>query len=187
MRMVFSGFVLAAAAAIAGPAAAATVLVHASPARDCYLATLRPPALLDGDDGIAVCTLALATADEVDRTKILVNRSDIYLRLQDWRAAVADADAAIARDPGEPVAHLNRGAGLLGLKRYGEAIAALTTAGGLAGAPLYLVYYNLAQAHEGLGDLKGAYLDYKKVVEIEPRFTLASEALARFTVIRAAP
>jgi tetratricopeptide (TPR) repeat protein len=47
-----------------------------------------------------------------------------------------------------------------------------------------IAYYDRAIANEALGNIRDAYIDYKKALEIRPDFALASEQLARFKVVR---
>jgi hypothetical protein len=48
----------------------------------------------------------------------------------------------------------------------------------------HIGYYDRAVAEQLLGRYKEAYYDYKKVLELEPSFAIASERLKDFTVIR---
>ena len=117
------------------------------------------------------------------RAGLLANRAYLRLGMADYSGAVADADASLSIAPDLAAAQLNRGAGLIGLGRYQEALPSLEKAVALSsGNKLELAYYNRAIARENLGDIKGAYLDYKKASEIDPKFTPAQEQLARFTV-----
>ena len=45
-------------------------------------------------------------------------------------------------------------------------------------------YFNRAMAHEGMDDLKSAYLDYRKAEEIQPEWDAPRKELDRFTVSR---
>jgi Tfp pilus assembly protein PilF len=47
---------------------------------------------------------------------------------------------------------------------------------------VHLAYYNRGLAKEKLNDARGAYADYRKALELDPNFTLASEQLQRFLV-----
>ena len=91
-----------------------------------------------------------------------------------------------------PALHWNRiwplltsigGRGSVGLARYQEALPALEKAITLgAGNKLQMAYFDRGLARDYLGDLRGAYFDYKKAVELDPYFEPAKEQLARFTV-----
>jgi tetratricopeptide (TPR) repeat protein len=117
------------------------------------------------------------------RAGLLANRAYIRLGMADYAGAVADADASLSLAPELAAAQLNRGAALIGLGRYQEALPSLEQAVALSsGDKLELAYYNRAIAREHLGDIKGAYFDYKKATELDPKFAPAQEQLTRFTV-----
>jgi len=48
----------------------------------------------------------------------------------------------------------------------------------------HIGYYDRAVAEQMLGRYKEAYYDYKKVLELEPNFIMASERLKDFVVTR---
>ena len=165
------------------PASAA--VVNRDSARDCYLATLKDVSSESFQTGIQACSAALdGAADDDLRAALLVNRAYIRLRMADYAGTVADADASLSLVPDLPAADLNRGAGLIGMGRYQDALPALEKAVSLSsGDKLELAYYNRGIAREQLGDIKGAYFDYKKAAELDPKFSPAREQLARFTVV----
>jgi tetratricopeptide (TPR) repeat protein len=169
------------------PAIASTIVVGTSDTRACYFATLNgsTPALLKR--GLNSCTRAIsANADDAYlHAALLVNRSDIRLRMGDYGGAVADADASIALEPDLAAAYVNRGAGLIGLKHYRDAMPPLEKAILLdQGDRLQDAYFNRGLAREYLGDIQGAYRDYKKASELDPGFEPAKTQLMRFTIIR---
>ena len=77
---------------------------------------------------------------------------------------------------------LNRGVALLALKRAEEALGPINQSIEIGFDKLYLAYFNRAMAKEDLGDIKGAYEDYRKALELEPNFVLAANELKRFRV-----
>ena len=165
--------------------AVAATIISRDEVRECYLATLTEPSSSENKAALETCDRAVSSqnTDTYMHAGVLVNRSDIRLRMQDYQNALADADASIALDPDLAAAYLNRGAGLIGLRRYQEALAALDKAIALNPSDkLQLAYFNRGIAREYLGDIRGAYYDYKKAVEIDPKFEPAKEQLARFTV-----
>jgi tetratricopeptide (TPR) repeat protein len=167
---------------------AASVLVNTSFGRGCYLATFHNSGPETDRKDIAVCDMAMADAnDEYDRFAALVNRADIRLRMKDFQAAVEDSAKAIALRPAQPNGYINHGAGLVGMKRYGLAISDLDKAIELGTSDLQIAFYNRALAKELLGDIRGAYFDYKKASEADPKFTLATDELSRFTVVHSPP
>jgi tetratricopeptide (TPR) repeat protein len=153
-------------------------------AQECYLATLRDASPENDQAGLRVCNEAMETADNTElRADLLVNRSFIRLRMMDYPGTVADAEASLLLAPDLAEAHLNRGAGLIGLGRYREALPSLEKAVALSGADkLELAYFNRGIVRENLGDVRGAYLDYKKAAELDPKFSRAHEQLTRFNV-----
>jgi tetratricopeptide (TPR) repeat protein len=104
------------------------------------------------------------------------------LKMQKYGEAVADSEKGIMLDPRMSAAHLNRGAGTIGLERYNDALASLNQAIDLGSDNLQLIYFDRGLAKENLGDVKGAYYDYRKAVELDPSFQLAIHQLSRFAV-----
>jgi len=80
--------------------------------------------------------------------------------------------------------YVDRGATYIALQRYPEAMADIDRGIALGANKLQIAYYDRAIVHEAIGDVRAAYLDYKKAVELAPDFALASEQLRRFKVIR---
>ena len=165
--------------------AAAITFIARDDARDCYLATLEPPSANNFEQRLAACDRAIESVgdDTQMHAALLVNRADIRLLMQDYMGTVTDAEASIALDPDLSAAYLNRGAGLVGLRRYNEALPTLRKAVALGiNDQSHLAYFNLAIAEEQLGDIRGAYNDYKRALEINPDFVPAKEQVSRFTV-----
>lgn len=153
-------------------------------ARECYLATLRAANPNTDQAGLKACSQALdATVDPDMRAGLLANRAYIRLRMADYSGTITDATASLAVAPDLAAANLNKGAGLIGLGKFQDALPFLEKAVALsAGNKLELAYYNRGIARERLGDIRGAYLDYKKANELDPNFAPALEQLSRFTV-----
>ncbi|MES2295057.1 MAG: tetratricopeptide repeat protein [Pseudomonadota bacterium] len=164
---------------------AGTIIVGRTDARECYLATLAESSPAGDRRGLDACDRA-ANADNGDayaHAAILVNRADIRLRMRDYTGTLTDANASIALEPDLAAAYLNRGAGLIGLQRYQEALPALEKVIALnPNDRLELAYFNRGIAREHLGDIRGAYHDYKQAQELNPKFEPAKEQLTRFTV-----
>ncbi|HYD87276.1 MAG TPA: tetratricopeptide repeat protein [Vitreimonas sp.] len=138
------------------------------------------------DATIAACTRALEyrRLTREAQVQLLVNRGVTHLRRQQNELAVADFDAVIVIDGENAEAHLNRGAALVQLRRYGPAIASLTEALGLGVQEPHKAYFNRGIAREALGDLRGAFEDYTTALQIEPDWGPASAELARFARAR---
>lgn len=138
------------------------------------------------DSTITECTRALrySRLSPAAAQILLINRGITHLRRQEGEAALADFDAVLARNPRSAEAHINRGAALAQLRRYGEAVAAITQSLSLGVSAPHKAYFNRGAAREALGDLRGAYEDYSTALEIEPDWGPAEQELARFARTR---
>jgi tetratricopeptide (TPR) repeat protein len=174
---------LAATAALTGlPAQAAITVLGQSLAHNCYQA-----AEFGGDpsQGVATCTYALdGTMPTHDRAATYINRGILKARDDNPQGALDDYNEGLSLNGDLGEGYVDRGATLIVLKRYQDALNDINKGIGIGAKKPEIAYYDRAIADEALGDVRGAYLDYRKAVEIAPDFTLASEQLARFRVIR---
>ena len=133
---------------------------------------------------VKVCDQAVDTAKGLPDAlaAAYVNRSVINLAFEQYDAALADSDAAIRVKAGIPQAHINRGIALSAEKRNKEAGQAFTNALALNPSHPEIVYFDRAMAREDDGDMKGAYLDYRKAAQLAPTWDTPKQQLARFTV-----
>jgi tetratricopeptide (TPR) repeat protein len=168
----------------APPAFAGALVVGAGVDRECYEQTLSQPTPMRNIAALKICDTAVEdhAVNTYNRAAAFVNRADILLRMGRFPEAISDSEKAIALDPEIGAGHLNRGAGMIGLQRYDEAVASLNRAVELGTAKLQLAYFDRGMAKEYLGDMRGAYYDYRKAAELDPSFQLASSQLSRFTV-----
>lgn len=170
------------AAAFVSPSNAAVQIVGSGPEKACYdAAKIGKP----NRQGLTACNMALESGglSVADRAATFVNRSVLLLARGRTRAALADTDAALALFPAMPAASVNRAAALLRLGRFDEARSTLDVAlPDAKGIDLTRGLFNRAVAREALGDTKGAYADFKRIVELDPEFEDARLELARFTV-----
>jgi tetratricopeptide (TPR) repeat protein len=137
-------------------------------------------------DGIATCGFALEQTplSVKDRAATFINRGILRGRRSETEGALADYDRGIALNPGLGEAYVDRGAALLVLRRYDDALADFDKGISLGANRVQIAYYDRAIVDEALGNIRAAYEDYKKAAEIQPDFTLATEQLARFRVVR---
>jgi tetratricopeptide (TPR) repeat protein len=142
-------------------------------------------------DGEAACTAALESEplSPRDLAATYINRGVVRSNLRRYQDSLADYDRAISfsRDLSNSdlgVAYVDRASVLNVLGRYGEALEDVNKGLSLHTASPEVAYYNRARAHEGLGDIKAAYFDYKQALAIRPGFTAAAEQLKRFHVTR---
>ncbi len=141
-----------------------------------------------GSTGLTQCTAALdqESLTRHDRAATYLNRGVLYLARSDYMHAIADDDAALRIEGNLAEAYANRGAASAALRHYSDAAADFTQALALSPAKPETIYFDRALAREDLGDLKGAYLDYRKAAELAPAWDLPKQQLARFTVGHAA-
>lgn len=138
------------------------------------------------DETLSTCTRALRNPRLAQDSEILlmINLGVVLLRRGENDAALAQFDAVLEEDDEHAEAHLNRAAALVQLSRHGEAIAEITTALGLGVLEPHKAYFNRGVAREQLGDLRGAYEDYRTALEIQPDWGPANAELARFARTR---
>ena len=182
IRKIAFALTAAASFAVLGTAAAAVMVVGTGPERSCYEA-----AKADRATGatIRTCTEALdqGTLSPRDRAATYTNRSALLISRDKASLALADADDALTIEPSMTAASVNRSAALIMLGQYAEARATIDAAIPLAsGVELQRALYNRAMASEALGDIKGAYHDLKRAVDLDPKFEAARVELARYQV-----
>lgn len=180
--LAFSAAAALAALMAADAAAAQSVTVlGGGMARECSNAAL------DGQSDRkfeAVCTMAIETEilSNTDRAGTYVNRGVIRLRRNEYANARGDFDKALGLKPDLAEAYVNRGAALVGQRRYADGLADLNKALELGVGEPEKAYFNRALAHEGLDDMKQAYFDYRKALELSPDWEAPKRELARFTI-----
>jgi len=169
------GFVLG-----ASPSHAVTIVVGGGLASECY-ATAE---FGDPNRAFDTCTRALSDPglSVRDKAATYVNRSVVRMRVRDYNGVIADCDQSISRWPELSEPHVNRGAALINLERPRDALTELDLAINRGLDKVHLAYYNRGLAKEKINDARGAYLDYRKALELDPTFTLASEQLQRFLI-----
>lgn len=179
-------FALAAGAgflAFAGASQAAVTVLGGGMARQCSEAAIGGESATKFDD---LCTMALETEllSLRDRAGTYVNRGVLKLRRKEFGPAQFDFNRAIETKPDVGEAYVNRGAAAVGARRYAEGLADINKALELGVEEPEKAYYNRALAYEGLDDMKAAYFDYRKAVELKPEWEAPKNELARFTVER---
>ena len=146
-------------------------------------------AALDGLSALkyeAICTMALDSEllSLRDRAGTYVNRGVLKLRRKEFASAQFDFNRAIQAQPNLGEAYINRGAAAVGSRRFAEGLVDLNKAIELGVDEPEKAYYNRALAYEGLDNMKAAYLDYQKAIELKPEWEPPRKELTRFTVDR---
>ena len=181
MKALLASLFGAAGLVLAQGAGAAITVLGPGPAQECYNFAENGG---DLHEGVLRCTFALQTALSVsDRAATYVNRGVLRLGLHDNDQALDDMNSGIALDPGLGDAYVDRGAAAMALGRYDDAFADLNKGIALGPHRPHIAYYDRAIIYEHNGDIRAAYDDYKKALEIEPNFSLAAIELKRFRVV----
>jgi tetratricopeptide (TPR) repeat protein len=177
----------AAAAAIgvlaAGQARASVTVIGGGLAEACSKAALAGASAYRYEQ---ICTDALDTEllTPRDRAGTYVNRGIMKLRRMEWGDAMKDFDVALKYKPDLGEIYVNRGAAFIAEHRYADGLADINKGIALGVEEPEKAYYNRALADEGLDDVKSAYFDYQKAVELAPTWAPPKEQLTRFHVTR---
>lgn len=165
------------------PASAAVMSVGNSYARSCYEAarsSSRSPA------SVATCNAAfkdsVLTPD--DRVATFVNRGILHYLRGDVDDAFRDYDAALALDPEEPEAWLNKAFAYLRIGQGAKALPMFDTAVAKSTGEPALAHFGRAMAYEETGNTRAAYADYVRARELAPKWDLPVRELERFKVTR---
>ena len=165
-------------------AKAQVVVIGNSDAQSCYRSALTD---MDGRrNSIRHCETALNSnsLNPKDRAATYVNQGILQMRGGAYDDAMEAYDRALKIKPSLPEAHINRGACLIYLGRAEEAIPVLTSAIEADNEHKVDALYNRGIAYNRLGQVKAAYLDFKKSLELRPDWPPAIDALTRFEVVR---
>jgi Flp pilus assembly protein TadD len=163
---------------------ASTVIFGRGFAHDCSMRALHG----DKDiDAINICTDAIEEdlMSDADYAKTLVNRGVVNMRRSSFDNAERDFNRAQAIKPDLPEIYVNRAVVLMGRKQYQDAVAQLDRGIALGVDELEKAYYDRALAKEKVGDVKGAYLDFRKASDLKPDWEAPKTELTRFNVVRA--
>ena len=163
------------------PTGSAVVSVGGSSAESCYHAAV---ARDTSRQALGECSSALGreVIPMTDLVASYVNRGVLRLVLADYRSAESDFDQAMALEPNQAEAWLNKG-----IARYqqGDAKAAvdiLDHAIQLRTHYPALAYFARGLANEDSGNIKAAYADLQRAHQLSPQWAAPSDELKRFQV-----
>lgn len=178
-------FLLSATAALAcaAPAPAQVLTMGSNFAHSCYLAAVTgnvtARAKNDCDRGLNVQALG-----QRDRAATHVNRGILWMLSSDLERANRDFDAAIAIDPLEPDAWLNKAVAQLGAGNSAAALKLAERAIELGTTNRPVAYYVRGVAHEDSGNIRAAYADLRTAASLAPNWKPPAAELARYRVTR---
>jgi tetratricopeptide (TPR) repeat protein len=111
-----------------------------------------------------------------------INRGILYMTRGNYADAKRDFDAALVIAPMIGEAYVDRGAALVGLRSFSEAIADIDHGLALKSDEPEKAYFNRGLANEGLDNIPAAYRDYARAAELKPGWAPPLNELSRFTV-----
>ena len=117
-----------------------------------------------------------------DRVATYVNRGILRLIEREYRNADADFDRALAIDPLEPEAWLNKGVSTIRQGNSAAALPMIARAIELKTRRPALAFYTRGIANEHNGDIKAAYADLVRARALEPGWDPPVKELARYQV-----
>jgi len=180
MKIAFVSAAVLFASLFAAPSAqAAASVIGGGLAHSCYI---QAEYNIDPNGSIQICTNALANEvlSRADHASTLINRAILRAHSADLQGAMQDYADALQLSGNDGEVYLNRSATLIAMRRFADALKDADAAIKLQPARLEIAYFNRGLANESLGNVKAAYDDYKMALSIQPEFTAASDALARF-------
>ncbi len=139
-----------------------------------------------GSTDLQTCSAAIGRSWWIvgETAAAFVNRGTLHLVRGENDKAVNDFSQAIKANPSLASAYNDRGVALSSLHRQADAIRDFSQALALNAENADQVVFNRALAYEDAGDLKRAFLDYRKAAELNPGWDQPSRQLARFNVNR---
>jgi tetratricopeptide (TPR) repeat protein len=163
------------------PAQGARITIGSSLARSCYEAA---EALRGDRQSLQTCDMALAEEGLTfgDLTGTHVNRGIVLMLSGNLDMAERDYDRALALDPNEPEAWLNKG--INALKRGNSQIALqfVEKAIALRTRKPAIAFYMRGVAHEETGNVRAAYADLQRARQLDPAWPLPALELQRYQV-----
>jgi tetratricopeptide (TPR) repeat protein len=150
-------------------------------ARSCYVASEAQQAT---PANIEACNRAFSeqALDFHDEVATHVNRGILYYLQGNLGAANWDYDQAIALNPNEPEAWLNKGMAALKAGSSQTAAPMFERALSLKTVRPALAYYGRAIVNEDTGNIRQAYTDLQRARDLEPKWALPAEELKRYVL-----
>ncbi|HXG80348.1 MAG TPA: hypothetical protein VNJ05_00950 [Sphingomicrobium sp.] len=135
-------------------------------------------------DALHICNRALVEEPlaKDDRVATYVNRGILHMARADQQLAAADFDRALAMNPAEPDAWLNKAVLTVQYGKGVDALPMIQKALDLKTRRPALAYYIRGIVEEQQGNIRAAYNDFRRAQELEPRWKEPRIELARYKV-----
>ena len=172
--------VLLALSSGAATAQAVSVVSSGQDAADCSMAaTLVSQGLAFSAEGKADCDRALEFGQlgRRDKAATYSNRGILRLAENDFTAAIADFNKAVAMMPGLAEAYIGRGNAIFMTGDPGQAVDDYQQALDLQLREAHIANFNLGLAFEKLGNLAMAETRYRQALGLQPGWDLAQQKL----------
>jgi tetratricopeptide (TPR) repeat protein len=168
--------------AFALPAAASVTVIGGSAARQCFEAAESP--MSASQEIFDMCDHAITSEplSARDLVATYINRGILRVRAGRTSEGIRDFNAAIERDPSIAEAWFNRGVALMRTAGPAEALPSFNAAVERATNRPALAHFGRAVALEALGNVRGAYADYRRASQLDPDWDRPRAELARFRV-----
>ena len=162
---------------------ASIMTIGGSLARDCFEAAEARNATIQT---VQTCDRALIEEPLMteDRVATYVNRGILRLVNSDFPSADADFDRAIAINPREPEAWLNKAVSTIRQGNSAGALPLIERAIEYKTRRPALAFYTRGIAYENRGDVRAAYADLVRARDLEPGWDLPAKELTRYQVHR---
>ena len=163
------------------PAQGARVTIGSTLARSCYEAAEAYRADLES---IRICDTALSEEglSHHDLTGTHVNRGILWMLAGNLDLADKDYDRALALDPNEAEAWLNKGINALKRGDSRVALQYVEKAIELRTRKPAIAFYMRGIAHEEAGNVRAAYADLQRARALAPNWPLPAVELQRYRV-----
>lgn len=172
------------AVVIPASASAQQVVLGKSLQASCYERALHDQ---HSATALNVCNRAVANANNTlrHRAATYINRGIVLMHRDQLGAALEDFDEAMELEPELGDIYTNRAALFIRMGRYDEAVLMADRALALNTERPQSALFNRAVAYENLGEVKKAYLDFKRAAELDPGWAAPRAELERFSVVSA--
>lgn len=168
---------------ISAGTSAQVMTVGGSAGHSCYLSAAERRHDLQA---IAECTDALndSAMTGADRAGTFVNRGILHMLAGDENLAVRDYDEAIAIDPEQAEAWLNKAVSMINSGKGSVAVDLADRSLQLRTEKPALAYYVRGLGHEEQGQANAAYNDLQRAEALDPKWSEPSDQLRRYHVVQ---